>query len=571
MSYLEDSSKSGDPVRPGEQWFFYWKTSAALWESRILQFPLHEVVFLPLYWGFHAETATEWDFGRIQPERDILRLTQLLTHHGRKFCWVLPLTPAPFLPNGGVPVLSARTMSINSDGVHLAVLDQEQKLNKMYSFFEPKVFQSFTSFVKAFGSFLASSKIKAPVWGAHFSYHEDGRNVSFMEDRSIAFEQGFSRYLKQSNPDGNDLTETKQEVVLKGTFTQEVSQLFRTSAESALGPFWGGVQNIVALGAGPKETIERSFDGGKSQLQYTKDLFNHYMNHHWITSALLNPKEKKDSLERILNEHFGSREIAERYHYESYGGELTEEFRPFGVISLFGGKSTDHFQKLGLTSFLDRHFRWLYQRHDELIFTPEWIDVHQHKIKFFHGKDLDRTKFGQILKLFMMGQRVLLDKEGLHPDLEKRLQIFLLENNLKMQSVNFLTTTNIVELGEGRFITFEGEKLLAEPQKEKFWQHIFKYMHLVQPELQMDDDVFSLWRIRGTTPHELSYLDVRRVNFYNPTSYKKQVTIKTNKHFAFMKMIDPVKAQAKSTPEGVEVELLPNGKIALDFGHYEEA
>ncbi|WP_408097462.1 hypothetical protein ACJVC5_00720 [Peredibacter sp. HCB2-198] len=571
MSYLEDSSKNGDPVRPGEQWFFYWKTSAALWESRILQFPPHEVVFIPLYWGFHAESASDWDFGRIQPERDILRLTQLLTHHGRKFCWILPLTPAPFLPNGGVPVTAARVMSINTDGVHLAVLDQELKLNKMYSFFEPKVFQSFASFVKAFGSFLASSKIKAPVWGAQFSYHQDGKNLSFMEDRSLAFEQGFSRYLKKANPNGNDLTETKREAQLKDIFTEEVSALFKTTAEAGLSPFWGGSQSIVVLGAGPKETIERSFDGGKSQLEYTRDLFNHYVNHQWISSALLTQKEKKDSLERILGEHFGSREIAERYNYESYSAELTEEFRPFGVISLFGGRTGEEFQRLGLTSFLDKHFRWLYQRHDELEFTPEWIDVHHDKIKFFHGRDLDRTKFSQILKLFLMGQRILLDLEGLHPDLDKRLQIFLLENNLKMQSVNYLTTTNIVELGEGRFITFEGEKLLSEPQKEKFWQHIFRYLNLVQPELQMDEDVFSLWRIRGTTPHELSYLDVRRVNFYNPTSYKKIVSIKTHKHFAFMRMIDPIKAQAKSTPDGVDVELLPNGKIALDFGHYEEA
>ena len=88
--------------------------------------------------------------------------------------------------------------------------------------------------------------------------------------------------------------------------------------------------------------------------------------------------------------------------------------------------------------------------------------------------------------------------------------------------------------------------------------------------MKMDEDVFTLWRIRATSPHELTYLDVRRVNIYNPTSYKKLVTIKTHKHFAFMKMIDPTRATAKSTPQGVDVELLPNGKIALDFGHYEE-
>jgi hypothetical protein len=205
-----------------------------------------------------------------------------------------------------------------------------------------------------------------------------------------------------------------------------------------------------------------------------------------------------------------------------------------------------------------------------LIFTPEDIERHEHKIKIFHGADLDRTKFAQMLKLFLMGQKVLLDVASLPEGLEKKLQIFLLENSIKTQSVNFMTSTQLCELGDGLLILIDGQKLIENSAREKFWKNIFTYLKLQQPEVHLSSDVFCLWRIRGTTDHELSYLDVRRVNFYNPTSYKKAVTIKNQKHFAFMKMIDPIRAQAKSTPDGVEVELLPNGKIALDFGHYEE-
>lgn len=567
MTYLENSKQS-DPVRPGEQWFFYWKTSAALWESRIVQFPQHEVIFIPVYWGFHAESQTEWDFGKIQPERDFLRLVQLLTQHGRKFCWILPLTPAPYLPNGGVPVSAARTLSISREGVHLAVLDQEQNLNKMFSYFEPKVFQSFGAFLKNFGAFLAQNKIKAPVWGAQFYYHQDLQNFSYHEDHSVAFEQGFSRYLKQNQ---TDLSEARKESELKELFTTEVGNLFKTTAETALAPFWMGVQRIITLGGSPKETILRSLPSGKSQLEFTKDLFHHFVHSDWISSALLTPAEKKESLHWILSEHFGSKEIEQRYHYDALGAELTSDFRPYGVIDLFGGKKNHHFRGTGLIGFLDRHFKWLYQSQDDLPFTPEWIDVNQHKVKFFHGEDLDRTTFGQILKLFMMGQRILLDTSGLGEGLDKKLQIFLLENNIKSQSVNFMTATQICELGEGRLVLFHGDRLKENPSREKFWTNIFKYLSLVQPEMQADDDVFSMWRIRATSPHELSYLDVRRVNIYNPTSYKKVVSIKTHKHFAFMKMIDPTRANAKSTPDGVDIELLPNGKIALDFGHYEEA
>ncbi len=569
MTYLE-SSKKFDPVRPGEQWFFYWKTSAALWETRILQCPAHEVIFLPLYWGFHAESATEWDFGKVRPERDLLRLTQLLTQHGRKFCWLLPLTPAPFIPNGGVPVSAARVLSVGKSGVHLAALDQEQNLNKMFSFFEPKVFQSFASFLQAFGSFLGTNKVKAPLWGCRFSFFQDGGTSSFHEDSSLAFEQGFSRFLRKAHPEGTDLTDPRTEGELKARFTEEVGTLFTSAAESALAPFWAGVQKIVTLGSSPKETILRSLPTGKSQLEYTRDLFQHFVNGDLVSSVLLTAEEKKESLLWILSEHFGARSLELAYKLVPAASLPDEDWRPFGVADLFSGEYVDHFEKLGLRGFLYRHYRWLYQNRESFEFTPESIDRGQHKIKFFNGAGLTRTSFAHLLKLFMLGQRVLLDRSGLGEGHEKRLQLFLLENNIRMQSVNFMTSTQICALGEGRLIIFAGSPLIQNPDREKFWTHIFRYLNLVQPEVQMDDDVFGLWRIRETASHELSYLDVRRVNLYNPTSYKKSVSIRTHRHFAFMKMIDPTRATARSTTDGVEVELLPNGKIALDFGHYEE-
>ena len=163
---MEDFRKVSDPVRPGEQWFCYWKTSASLWESRILEFDQHEIIFIPIYWGFHAEAGGVWDFGKLHPERDFVRLLSILTQHGRRFCWLLPLTPAPFLPNGGLPTAAARTLSISDQGVNLACLDQDGTLHKMYSFFEPKVFQNFVSFVQSFGemiSQLSTTGVRVPT------------------------------------------------------------------------------------------------------------------------------------------------------------------------------------------------------------------------------------------------------------------------------------------------------------------------------------------------------------------------------------------------------------------------
>jgi hypothetical protein len=278
--------KRGNTVRPGEQWFFYWKTSAALWEPQILELPRDEIVFLPLNWGLHAE-QDHWDFGSILPERDLFRLSSLLTQHGRKFAWIMPLTPSPFLPNGGIPVSTARTLGLSESGTHLACLDQEGRLHKMFSWFEPKVFQAWSGFLAAFGEYIASKKIKAPVWGAQFSYKENDRLVSFLSDTSVAFEQGFSRYLKRTYPEGIEITEPAREQILKQEFFRDVQNLFSVTAETALGPFWAGVQEICVLGASPGETIERGLTSGKKQLDFFQDIFELLTRNVWVSSCLL--------------------------------------------------------------------------------------------------------------------------------------------------------------------------------------------------------------------------------------------------------------------------------------------
>lgn len=570
MSFQKESQKTLDPVRPGEQWFFYWKTSASLWEHKIHEFPSDEIIFIPLYWGFHAESNGVWDFGKFHPERDLGRLIQLLTRHNRKYCWLLPLTPSPFLPNGGVPISAARTLSVSAEGMHLACLDQENVLHKMYSFFEPKVFQHYGSFVQSFGQFLSEAGSQGALWGVEYSYRYKGQLISFLEDSSLAFEQGFSRYLKKNNPEGTDLTETRSEEKLKKSFSQEVNALFQTMAQEGLAPFWSGKKSTIVFGSGPLDTIERSLNEGKSQFHYFQELFESYLSGQWFSSALLTPKEKKQLLNLCLKEHFGNEELEYQFHYLAPNIGPSANFRPYSLIDVFENHSSTCWQKNGLLPFLEGHFRWLYNLNCHLTFTPEWIDGGHHRIKFFHAEGMDRTRFGQMLKLFLMGQKVVLDRSGLSEDLDKRLQIFFLENDLKLQSVNYLTSISLCELGEGRFITFEGERLEKNQEREKFWEHLFQFLNLNHPKILSDGNLFTLWRIRETSPHELNYLDVRRVNLYNPTSYKKSVVVHTHKKFAFMKMIDPLHASAQTTSEGVEVELLPNGKIALDFGHYEE-
>jgi hypothetical protein len=566
---LQESRQNLDPVRPGEQWFCYWKTSAALWEAKIQELPPEEVLFIPLYWGLHAEKENHWDFGALHPERDLIRLMSILTQYRRKFIWLLPLSPAPMLPNGGLPISAARTLSMNHDGIHLSCLDQDSTLNKMYSFYAPKVYQAYASFMDALRNLFKQQDCRAPIWGVEFFYRENDQFISFFEDHSFAFEQGFSRYLKNNFPTGIDLNSPKTEQQLKGPFTSEAAGLFLNLAQETLGQLWRGKKDIVVLGGSPRDTLERSLGSGKSQFQYFQDLFASICAQRWFSTSLLTKKEKSALLKRCLGEHFNNHQTSSYFDLLS-APDVQENFQSFAAIDIFDLHRPEVFEKNGLKHFLSQHFRWIFNLHSELFFTPEWIDSTSQRVKFFHSHKMERDLFSKVLKLFLMGQRVVLDRSSLSDELEKRLNIFFLENNLQVQVVNFITEVTISELGEGRLILFRGDQLESSHKQLKFWPQLLRFLNVSHLKVEADQDIFSLWRIRPTTPHELNYLDVRRVNFYNPTSYKKIVKVQTQKKFAFMKIIDPFQAHAKTTPEGVEVELLPHGDIALEFGHYEE-
>ena len=546
---MKEALLSDDPVLPGEHWFCYWKTSAALWEGRIRTLDTTKEISVPVYWGFHSEGPDKWDFGHYLAERDLGRLVELFVQYGVKFQWIFPLTPCPLMPNGGVPVHAARSLSIGPKGVHLCSLNGQSSLHKMYSYFEPKVFSAFTSFLKSFKKFLETLPEKSKVVGQEYSFTEDGVLCSFLYDQSFAFEQGFGRYLKNNGIE--DLSDPIKEKQVRHEFLQEVSQLFKQTAESELESFWKNSEEISFLGASPKETIQRLLPSGKSSIGYFIDLFEHYLFARKISSSLLKNEEKKGLLETVLNENFQN----------GSGWEREQEWEGLCLFELYSPKPQDFFGQ-GLHQHLSSQFRWLYRfHHDDFKDTDS--------LKIVHSKYLDKTTFTQVLKGFMLGKRVVIDKNGLDPELEKRLGLFYSENNLKLEMVRFQTQMTLTTLGDGKLLVYDGSGLNKD-NYEVFWKKVFEVMGVTHLHTELTEDVFSIWKRRECYPDELNYLDVRRVSLYNPTSYKKNVKLQTQNKFAFMRMIDPQKATARSTAQVIDVELLPQGRISLDFGNFEE-
>lgn len=546
---MKEALLSDDPVLPGEQWFCYWKTSAALWEGRIRALDTSKEISVPIYWGFHSEGPDKWDFGHYLAERDLARLVELFAQYRVKFHWVLPLTPCPLMTNGGVPVYAARTLSIGPKGIHLCSVNGQNSLHKMYSYFEPKVFGAFSSFLKSFKSFLAKTAVNAKVIGHEYFFSEDGVLHSFLYDQSISFEQGFGRYLK--NNDIAELSDPLVEMRMRQEFQQEVGHLFGQSAEAELDVLWDKTEGISFLGASPKETIQRSLPTGKASIGYFIDLFEHYLFARKISSALLSSEEKKGLLETVLKENFNAGD----------GWQQEDEWEGLCLFELYSPKPQDFFGQ-GLHQHLSAHYRWLYRFHHDSFKDTD-------SLKIVHSRYLDKSHFTQVLKSFLLGKRVIIDKNGMDPELEKRLGLFYVENNLKVEMVRFQTQMNLSELGDGKLLVYDGSGLNKD-NYQVFWKKVFEVMGVTHLQTELSEDVFSMWKRRECSTDELNYHDVRRVSLYNPTSYKKYVKLQTQNKFAFMRLIDPQKATAKSSAQVIDVELLPQGRISLDFGHFEE-
>lgn len=567
-----DALSKNDVVFPGEQWFFYWKTSAAMWESKISMTPKDEVIFLPLYWGLHAPKDGEWDFGDLSPEADLRRLIDLCGTHRRQVAILLPMSPMPFLPNGGLPVHVTRHHAINSHGLMKAGVDHEGKLHKFYSFYGAKVFQSYLEFVDVLHRYLTKHKLHVPVYGLEgreFSVHFN----STREDYSLAFDQSFARFLKQKMAsESAPLSDPKEEIILKREFQETSGKLFSEASAEILQNWFRGQLNIVFIGSREDDLMTRSVGDGLSASEVMKQILICLNQGKLPSSALLTAHEKAPLLSRFLREQLSGSYLEREAGLKSRPEELTDELIPLEFFYLWEkDQQNEHsFSAQGLVPHLDKYFRWSYRflQHFETEFLGP--DLEQERIKMARLQGLSRSEMAQLLKLFLMGQKVILDRSGWNEEQEKRFHLFLAENNLETQNVNFKTHIMITKLGEGRLFVYDGATLSTQTKADQtlFWQHLMNYLELKHLMPEIEEGIVWCWKVRATSHEDLNYQEIRRIYLYNPTSYRKTMLIPAQKSFAFLRQLDPMSAKVKSTPHGIEVELLPQGAVNLDFGKF---
>lgn len=561
-----------DTVFPGENWFFYWKTSASLWRTKLQEFPGTRII-IPINWSFHSETGDQFDFDEHRPETNLKKLVDIASEVGKQTIFFLPLTPAPFLPNGGMPHFLARSLSLNSEKMGYSILDAEENLIKIYSFYDPRVFEAFDRFLKKLGQYFATQSIPSDVWGIRCGYFKDGFFKTFLEDNSSIFDQGFSRFLQGKVKADQQLSplELRQ---LSFEFSKSIQDLYALTAKESIGNNFEGVLDVGFLGASTEKFLKR-MTGTISTVDYTSELYEALAKDIIPSSVLINHRAKTGVLTRELNDLVANSYLPSRLAlHAAYDYEDIAVFSPlsfFKVYEKIDGVSSmfQSWQQLHLWSYLHSTFGWSYK-----IISSDTLKLHESKnpyqenIHLFHGHDVDRTIFNFILKVFMNGGRVILNRSGLSEELSRKLETFFLENSLVVEKVYYKTNVQNIQLGEGRLVTLDGDQFgeMTSAEYDEFWKKIVETFSILHITIQNAEGIDYYWRTRPSSTNELKFEEVRRLSLYNPTSYRKKIRMNLSKNFVVYKVIDEINVIVQTYPNEIEIELSPEGSVIVDFG-----
>lgn len=560
-----------DTVFPGENWFFYWKTSASLWKSKLQEFPGTKII-IPLNWSFHSETGDQFDFDDHRPETNLKKLVEIANEVGKKVVFFLPLTPAPFLPNGGLPHLLARGMALNNEQMAYGVIDADDHLVKIYSFFDPRVFEAFDRFVKKLGQYFSVNKIASDVWGIRSGYFKDGQYRSFIEDTSKTFEQAFSRFL-QTKKSPDEVLSPIEEKQYAFEYNKIIQNLYETNARESIKDNFEGSLDVAYLGAGTENFLKRLY-GTISTVDYSAELYEALAKDIIPSSVLLSHRLKKGVLTRELNDLVANSYLPARLATTAYDHEDISTFQPlsfFKVYEKVDGVSAlfQNWNDLHLWEYLRFNFGWSYK-----VISSDTLKLHEVKtpyqehVHLFHGHDVDRTIFNFILKTFMNGGKIILNRSGLSDEFDKRFETFFLENNLNVEKVHFQTQIQNIALGDARLVIIEGEgfKELSSDDYQDFWKKLVETFSIIHVPIQNADGIDFYWRTRPSSTNELKFEEVRRLSLYNPTSYRKKVRMNLTKNFVVYKVLDEINVIVQTYPNEIEIELSPEGSVIVDFG-----
>lgn len=574
---IQSSAGPPDLSFPGENWYLYWKSSSSLWRSKLESNPA-SLLLVPVFWGFHCGPDERYDFGLERPEGNLAGLYRIASELGKELIFLLPLSPFPFLPNGGVPHHLANTLILNEQKRGLAVVDPQGRVNKLYSQFDPRVFQAFRKFVREFSKCLNESGVSSDVIGAISGYCSNGKFKSYLEDSSKSFEVGFERFISAVKKDKSKeaVAKLKNKAGLKLEYISSVENLYEESAKDYLGDSWTGTMKFGFLGGGPEEIVPRSFDSLDYHGRYFAPLFEMVCNNVVPSSILLPPGLKGGVLSNVINDIVDYPYIDQKRDNKVYEDDYIAGFTPLSFFELYQGpmatrSNSQVWSSSGLQRYLLNRYRWTYRIRSELRSLVHDDYITEQTI-IVSGEKIDLADFNIVLRLFTNGAKVLLDTFGMDSTIRQKLELFFVENSIKVENVNYITQVRVASLGTGTLMVFDSENVQSAPTVKQlsFWDNLLQYFQIKHIKVDEEDGVEFYWKTRSPNPNELNFEEIRQVCIYNPTSYKKKVKIYPHKNFCFIKVDESNNVKVNSTTMGITIELLPSARVKVNFGFYQD-
>jgi hypothetical protein len=566
--------EEADACLPGENWFFYWKTSSRLWREKLSSPLLGREVFIPLFWGLHSETGQDYDFGHSKPETNLKSLVEICKSLKKEVIFLFPLGPMPFLMNGGIPSLLARCPAVTPSGFMQSAINADQKVIRMYSPYDSRIFQGYAQFAEKLSSYLVSAGISAQVWGLSPGYFENEEFKDFFEDRSPIFFQALNRYVRKKNqvPTENPLDENLEDYISE--YQTLIRDLYLNSAKEALSTYWEGEMPWSFLGLGQKDFLQSLF-GFLDEKKLTQELFLGLKNNVCFSSCLLGQSQKGKVLTWQMNDVVKDLLIPDFLQHESNSNtQVKNKLLSFFTLLTKPGQKV--WEDLGLVSFLNEFFKHTYELRSKLDFKKESMEDDFERetgasYYFVNGQDLSDSEFSVLLKIFMNGGQIVLASDSLQKKHEQRIEAFILENELNVETLKQDCPIRLLSLGDGRIflIDFKHFKEEGVEQKFKFWDRLISTLGLRHIMLDEDRDIDYLWLRREAGGQDLSYEEIRRLKLYNSSSYKKSVKIKIPEHFVLIKYLDSVNSELISKQHELTITLNPKSMIGLDFGVFQ--
>lgn len=570
-----------DPLFNGENWFFYWKTAPSLWESKLSQFKGHTPILIPINWAFHAQkqeytqeqlikyqrqgvkmnSKVQYEFGKKNPHCALSEIDRIAQKLDLEILFCFQITPLPFLPNGGVPSWLARVPLQDSRGLDIHTMDQDQKIHKLYTFFDQRVFIEYQRFLSAIHEHFTTTGVRSQTIAIESGYTDDAGNFkSYFEDASSIYQYNLKNYLSSF---GESLT-------AKDDFYQSVYGLYRDVLEESLGGSWAGVKQVAFIGSSPSQTQERIFSGKINVKRMLPMTLKSISQEKLWSYALYPHHELSPLLRRVHQKHFNQKNFLKHFREEMLE-KSDVSFDSLNVFTFFTktNLADSFFENLGLTDLLN-------------VVNPYGVAQHQNFEPYYHntisgihfilGNQLHPDEMSQVIKMFLSGSSLVLDTEEMGQDLLKKLDWFILENQLKRHKLFLGIEFEMIELNDCKFIIFNKKELskVSASQKQDFWERVLHFFEFQYLRVKAQEGIEYFWMLRNSGIDDIRYHDVRRICLYNPTNYSLKLAINPNKQFALLKVVDENSVHVQSSMSGVEVVVSPQGSVSLDFGRYHQ-